>query len=224
MAAVEPLVAETPEAELPPRWTVAVDFDGVLHSYVSGWQGADVIPDPPVDGAIDWLHDLLEHFDVVVLTTRAREEGGVMAVTLWLASNGLGVVGAERNLVGSVVVTAEKVPALVYIDDRAFRFRGRFPDVQHIRHGLKPWRVGDSDDGQRTRQARAERHREYVLRLEASNARLKRERYELRAAVVLETLRCAGIEGEVADEWMRQHGSSSHEQRLDAARALRDTP
>jgi hypothetical protein len=44
---------------------LAIDFDGVLHSYKSGWKGAKNIPGPPVDGAIEWLSDLVSHGDSV---------------------------------------------------------------------------------------------------------------------------------------------------------------
>ena len=37
------------------RPILCVDFDGVIHSYTSGWEGIDMIPDPPVEGAIKWL-------------------------------------------------------------------------------------------------------------------------------------------------------------------------
>lgn len=30
--------------------TVIFDFDGVIHSYTSGWRGENIIPDPPVSG------------------------------------------------------------------------------------------------------------------------------------------------------------------------------
>ena len=38
--------------------TVVFDFDGVIHSYTSGWKGATVIPDPPVEGIGDALKEI----------------------------------------------------------------------------------------------------------------------------------------------------------------------
>ena len=34
---------------------ICLDFDGVIHSYTSGWKGAAVIPDPPVPGALEFI-------------------------------------------------------------------------------------------------------------------------------------------------------------------------
>lgn len=38
--------------------TVSFDFDGVIHSYRSGWKGAAVIPDPPVEGIKEVIEQL----------------------------------------------------------------------------------------------------------------------------------------------------------------------
>jgi hypothetical protein len=45
---------------------LCLDFDGVIHGYQSGWQGANVIPDPPVPGAIEALLTYTEHFIVCI--------------------------------------------------------------------------------------------------------------------------------------------------------------
>lgn len=112
------------------RWTVAVDFDGVIHSYTSGWQGAAVISDPPVEGAIAWLESMTRDFDVVILSTRGDQEGANDAINAWLAV--YGYRGPE------LLVTSKKVPALIYIDDRAWRFKGIFPTKGEI-HRARPW-------------------------------------------------------------------------------------
>lgn len=113
-------------------YTVAVDFDGVIHSYTSGWQGAHVCSDPPVEGAIEWLTKTARKFTVVILTTRGDQEGGNEAVMEYLYT--WGYDGPP------LLVTSKKIPALVYIDDRAYRFTGpdSWPDA-HMIHSMRPW-------------------------------------------------------------------------------------
>lgn len=63
---------------------LVLDFDGVIHSYTSGWQGARVIPDPPVPRAIDFLLRALVEFDVAILSSRSHQWGGRRAMKGWL--------------------------------------------------------------------------------------------------------------------------------------------
>jgi hypothetical protein len=118
------------------RYTVAVDFDGVLHSYSSPWVDAATIPDPPVPGALEWLAEMLRHFDVAILSTRNHQEGGVEAMQAWLARHGCWDEG-DRG-VESITFPIYKPPALIYIDDRGYRFAGTFP-TRHEIHTLRPW-------------------------------------------------------------------------------------
>lgn len=95
--------------------TVCVDFDGVLAQY-DGWKGEAVLGDP-APGALDFVRRLLtEHYRVIVHTTRDCEQ-----IRRWLREHGLQVWVDETC---ELQVWNEKPPALVYIDDRGFRFTG----------------------------------------------------------------------------------------------------
>jgi hypothetical protein len=110
------------------KYTVCVDFDGVIHRE-ENFVSPDVIHGPPVPGAIGWLENLQRKFDVVVLSTRAESPAGKIAIERWLTARGLGGIRA----------TAVKVPALLYVDDRAWRFTGaNFPSPEDIHRAL-PW-------------------------------------------------------------------------------------
>jgi hypothetical protein len=63
---------------------LCLDFDGVIHSYSSGWKGADTIPDPPVAGAIQFLREAVEHFRVAIFSSRSNQVGGIQAMRQWL--------------------------------------------------------------------------------------------------------------------------------------------
>lgn len=115
------------------RYSIAVDFDGVIHSYTTPWIDAATIPDPPVEGAIDWLNEISEAFDVVVFTTRAQSDESCWAVRHYLRDHGF-------EGWATVAATNTKPPCLIYLDDRAYRFEGpgTFPTAGQI-HRARPW-------------------------------------------------------------------------------------
>jgi hypothetical protein len=68
---------------------VLFDFDGVLHSYKSGWQGATKITDPPVEGALEFLCSLTlsEEYATCIYSSRSSKFGGRTAMRRWLAGH-----------------------------------------------------------------------------------------------------------------------------------------
>lgn len=144
------------------RYTVAVDFDGVLHSYTSPWKNARTIPDPPVEGAIAWLAEISEKFDVAIFTTRNHHWFGRWAVKAWLrrhlwdhfwpwVNENVRDVWTHMDIDDHADILAREVlarcsfpshkpAALIYLDDRAVRFEGpgTFPTAEQI-HALRPW-------------------------------------------------------------------------------------
>lgn len=63
---------------------LCLDFDGVIHSYTSGWKGADVIPDAPVADAMRFIWDATDHFRVAIYSSRSGQRGGIRAMRSWL--------------------------------------------------------------------------------------------------------------------------------------------
>ena len=120
---------------------LVLDFDGVIHSYASGWQGAAIVPDPPVPGAIPFIVDALKSFRVAILSSRSHEPGGIDAMRGWLL---MFMMAADidphdaREAFDAVEWPTVKPPAVVTIDDRALTFDGTWPSIEALK-AFQPW-------------------------------------------------------------------------------------
>ena len=103
--------------------TIAIDFDGVIHSYNRGWTG-DVPTDPPIFGvekALEKLKDM--GWKLVIMSTRKPE-----FIKPWLKEYGLDKYIDD--------ITDQKIPAKIYIDDRGYRFE-RWDDTLEFMKDFK---------------------------------------------------------------------------------------
>ena len=106
-----------------PVMRAMIDLDRTIHKYSKGWQDGSVYDDP-VPGAkqvIDWLKS--KGYEIVIFTTRASVENAkdhgqdvndqIQGVENWLSNNN---IYYDR-------VTAEKLNADFYIDDKAIHIK-----------------------------------------------------------------------------------------------------
>jgi hypothetical protein len=146
---------------------LCLDFDGVLHSYTSGWKGATVIPDPPVPGALEFVVGALERFQVAILSSRSHQWFGRYAMKRWLRAHLIAASGrtygttpewlrrkvaesafadpwadevryAVDCIVKAIQWPLHKPPAMLTIDDRALTFTGEWPELADLR-AFQPW-------------------------------------------------------------------------------------
>lgn len=107
-----------------------IDFDGPIHRYSKGLHDGTIY-DKPSTGAkemIDWLKG--KGFEIVIFTTRASKTNGdelgvnykkeIMKIESWLKSYGI-----HYDL-----VTAEKLAANFYVDDKAIHYGGSWDAVK----------------------------------------------------------------------------------------------
>lgn len=136
---------------------LCLDFDGVIHSYSSGWKGAGTIPDPPVKGAIPYMLTALDSFNVAIFSSRSKSLAGRYAMKRWLGKaiadhweNG----GHEPSLAECECWSDAagiwrkfswpwfKPSAVMTIDDRALQFNGDWRDSRFQPDSIrafKPW-------------------------------------------------------------------------------------
>lgn len=121
---------------------LCLDFDGVCHSYTSGWKGADVIPDDAVPGLFEFLEQAAPHFDIQIFSSRSNQAGGIKAMQLWfdeqhrkwLKNSG----EQDHKKIIPLSFPTAKPSAFISIDDRAITFNGQWPDMEFLKN-FKPW-------------------------------------------------------------------------------------
>jgi hypothetical protein len=122
---------------------IAVDLDGVLHSHTSKFTVPWKVLDPPVPNSFAWLERMSQDFDIIIHTSRFTKDQGAIertrvltAVVDWLERYEL-----DADVLRSLTFWTHpgKPHALLYVDDRAYRFEGRFPTRADV--FKKPWKM-----------------------------------------------------------------------------------
>lgn len=114
------------------RLSLMVDIDGTLAEYQSppvlsdgfSWKpGVHVPIGKPLPGAVDAMRRLHKHFDLIIFSTRTREEGEA-----WLQEQG---IPYHRYV--------EKPLNFLIIDDRCHQFTGDWTETLKVIGTFKPW-------------------------------------------------------------------------------------
>lgn len=100
--------------------TVAIDFDGVIHSFELGFHDGTIYG-TPIQGSVEAIQRLAKKYTLVIYTAKAKKDRplingktGTELVWEWLK---------KYNLAQYITdITAEKPRCICYIDDKAIQF------------------------------------------------------------------------------------------------------
>lgn len=100
--------------------TIAIDFDGVIHTFDKGFFDGTCYGEP-IEGALEAVKEISKKYKVVIFTAKAKPDRplingktGTELVREWLEKYGI------SDCVS--LITSEKPRAILYIDDNAYRF------------------------------------------------------------------------------------------------------
>lgn len=100
--------------------TIAIDFDGVIHSFELGYHDGTIYG-TPIDGSIEAIKQLAQQYNLVIYTAKAKKDRplvngktGTELVWEWLKKYNIDTYIKD--------VTAEKPRCICYIDDKAIQF------------------------------------------------------------------------------------------------------
>jgi hypothetical protein len=111
--------------EVPPGFekdlnNIAIDFDGVIHTFDKGFHDGTCYGDP-IEGALLAIKELSKKYNIIIFTAKAKPDRplvnnktGTELVTEWLAKHGV--------MKYISLVTSEKPRAQIYIDDKGYHF------------------------------------------------------------------------------------------------------
>jgi len=122
----------TREQDVPPGMesqlsNMAIDFDGVIHTFDKGWHDGTCYG-TPIPGALDAIRTLAKDWNIIVFSAKVRPDRplvdgktGYELVDEWLQEHGV------RDCITEI--THEKPRAKFYIDDKAIEFKNNWSEV-----------------------------------------------------------------------------------------------
>ena len=115
----------------------------MLNVYTSGWQGAAVIADPPVPGALEALRGYLAAtppLTLAIYSARSAQADGIQSMHSWIDTHDAAIRRPDQEpLVDQLLFPHYKPAAKVYLDDRAIRFEGKFPSIDDLIYSFRVW-------------------------------------------------------------------------------------
>lgn len=124
---------------------LCLDFDGVIHSYDSGWQSGEIYG-TVTPGFWEWAEKAARYFQLVIYSSRSKTDDGVIAMSMWMHNERKkwreagGVSVHDEPL--TYEFAHEKPPAFLTIDDRGLTFNGKWEDFDpQSLLAFKPWNV-----------------------------------------------------------------------------------